>query len=309
MNLQFRRQLAESISRLERGDVSALDMFAGQAMSHIVGITGSPGVGKSCLTSALVSELRLRGRSVAILAVDPTSPTTGGALLGDRLRMGEHRNDDGVYIRSIAARGHLGGTSSTTPLVLALLERADFDVIVLETVGIGQSEVDVAGLADSVVWVTAPRLGDDIQAAKAGVLEIADLLVVNKADLDGAEETAEQLRSALHAATGPVSTDWEPRVTFTQAIAKVGIADLCDLLGEHLATDRATQRRQRLREGRLRQVIVEFALEDLRRRITTLPGPGGRPLLEHLAGEMTRGQVALDGAVRDIVRQTVRSEP
>ncbi len=171
---------------------AALAPHTGRA--HVIGLTGSPGVGKSTSTNALVRALRDQGRRVGVLAVDPSSPFSGGALLGDRVRMGDHATDEGVFIRSMAARGHLGGLSWSTPQAMRVLDAAGFDVVLVETVGVGQSEVEVAGLADTTVVLLAPGMGDGIQAAKAGILEIGDVYVVNKADRDGAAQVARDLR-------------------------------------------------------------------------------------------------------------------
>src|SRR5258707_1435677 len=172
--------LVEDESPLLREVMAALAPYAGHA--HIVGITGSPGVGKSTSTSALVSAYRETGKRVGVLAVDPSSPFSGGALLGDRVRMQDHALDRGVFIRSMASRGHLGGLARATPQALRVLDAAGCDVVLVETVGVGQSEVEIAGLADTTVVLLAPGMGDGIQAAKAGILEIGDLYVVNKAD-------------------------------------------------------------------------------------------------------------------------------
>ena len=177
---------------------AALAPHTGQA--HIVGITGSPGVGKSTSTSALVTALRAQDRRVGVLAVDPTSPFSGGALLGDRVRMQEHATDEGVYIRSMASRGHLGGLAGAVPLALRVLDAAGCDVILVETVGVGQSEVEIAGLADTTLVLVAPGMGDSIQALKAGILEIGDIFVVNKADRDGAATTRREIRGVVSGA-------------------------------------------------------------------------------------------------------------
>ena len=169
--------------------------YVGRA--HIVGLTGSPGVGKSTTTSAVVAAFRQQGKRVGVLAVDPSSPFSGGALLGDRVRMQDHALDPDVYIRSMASRGHLGGLAWATPQALRVLDGAGCDVIVLETVGVGQSEVEVVGVADTVVVLLAPGMGDGIQAAKAGILEIGDIFVVNKADRDGADATAREVRHMI----------------------------------------------------------------------------------------------------------------
>ncbi len=185
--------------------MAALAPHAGRA--HLVGITGPPGVGKSTTTNALVAELRRTGRRVGVLAVDPSSPYSGGALLGDRVRMQEHTTDPGVYIRSVAARGHLGGLSWTTPQAIRVLDAAGFDVIIIETVGVGQSEVEIASLADTTLVLMAPGMGDGIQAAKAGILEIGDVYVVNKADREGAQQARRELRSMIAMAERP-EDDW-----------------------------------------------------------------------------------------------------
>src|SRR4051794_31934695 len=184
------RAVARLISMVEDASpklpevMAALAPLAGNA--YVIGLTGSPGVGKSTSTTALVSAYRALGRRVGVLAVDPSSPFSGGALLGDRVRMQEHATDPGVYIRSMASRGHLGGLAWSTPQALRVLDAAGCDVVIVETVGVGQSEVEIASMADSTVVLLAPGMGDGIQAAKAGILEIGDLYVVNKADRDGA---------------------------------------------------------------------------------------------------------------------------
>ncbi len=191
MTSEDRRRLAKLLTEIESGRAPESPTFDRTALT--VGITGAPGVGKSTLTAALIKHLRSAGRSVAVLAVDPSSPKTGGALLGDRLRMQDFASDEEVFIRSAAARGHLGGLTRTAPAMVDAISGAGFDPVIIETVGVGQNEVEVAGTADVVVVVVTPGWGDEIQAAKAGILEIADLVVVNKADLPGAAEAVRVL--------------------------------------------------------------------------------------------------------------------
>src|ERR1035437_4211934 len=204
--------------------VAALAPHTGRA--HIFGVTGSPGVGKSTLTNALVAGLRTRGKRVGILAVDPSSPFSGGALLGDRIRMQDHALDPGVYIRSMASRGHLGGLSWTTPQALRVLDAAGCDVVVVETVGVGQSEVEVAGLADTTLVLLAPGMGDGIQAAKAGILEIGDIFVVNKADREGADATVRDLRHMISLGDRSEPDLWRPPVLKTVAARGDGIGEV-----------------------------------------------------------------------------------
>ncbi len=201
--------LVEGASPQLREVMAALAPLAGNA--YVVGLTGSPGVGKSTSTSALVTAYRKQGRRVGVLAVDPSSPFSGGALLGDRVRMSEHASDPGVYIRSMATRGHLGGLAWAAPQAIRVLDAAGCDVILVETVGVGQSEVEIASQADTSVVLLAPGMGDGIQAAKAGILEIGDVYVVNKADRDGADATARELNHMLGLGESRGPGDWRPR--------------------------------------------------------------------------------------------------
>lgn len=220
-----RRALARALSIAENGDKAGALPDAG----YVVGVTGAPGSGKSTLVSALVRELRARGSTVAVLAIDPTSPRSGGALLGDRARMGEHQDDDGVFIRSAAARGHLGGLAASTRAMLGVLRGAGFDVVIVETVGIGQSEVEVASLADCTLVLWPPDAGDELQAMKAGVLEVADLIVLNKADLPAAPGAEAALRVRSVPVVRTVATTGE------------GVAALLDAV-QHLELRRRQER-------------------------------------------------------------------
>jgi LAO/AO transport system kinase len=263
--------------------MAALAPHTGRA--HVVGLTGPPGVGKSTTTSALIAAYRAQDRRVGVLAVDPTSPFSGGALLGDRIRMSEHAADPGVYIRSMASRGHLGGLSWAAPQAVRVLDAAGCDVVLLETVGVGQSEVEVAGTADTTVVLVAPGMGDGIQAAKAGILEVADVLVVNKADRDGAARTVRDLRHAVTLAERGAG-DWRPPVVRTVATSADGIDDLVaavdehrDYLGEEGLRTRRTRRAAREVEG--------LALEALRARVART---GDGAVLAGLAEEVVAGR-------------------
>ena len=218
---------------------------AGRA--HLVGITGPPGSGKSTLVAALIGEVRRAGRSVAVIAVDPSSPITGGALLGDRVRMQAYASDGDVFIRSMASRGHAGGLASTSVAAATVLDAAGFDLVLVETVGTGQSEVEVAASADTTVVLEAPEMGDEIQAIKAGLLEVADLVVVNKGDKPGAQRTASQLRAMLVAAApGPRRGEVDParprpkrpEVLITTAATGTGVPELLAALDRHRAAGR-----------------------------------------------------------------------
>jgi LAO/AO transport system kinase len=254
----------------------------GREGARVVGLTGSPGVGKSTSTSMLVAELRRRGDRVAVLDVDPSSPFTGGALLGDRVRMQDHAGDPGVFIRSMASRGHLGGLAWATPHALRVLDAAGFDVILVETVGVGQAEVDIAGLADTTVVLVAPGMGDGVQAAKAGILEVADVFVVNKADRDGAQATIRELRNML--ALG--RAEWRPPIVPTVALRGEGAAELVDALGKHHAHLAESGGLRRRRMARARDEIEAIALGELRSRLADV---GGRAELDALSAAVVDG--------------------
>jgi len=250
---------------LLREVAAALAPHTGRA--HVVGLTGPPGVGKSTSTSALVTALRRRGRRVGVLAVDPSSPFSGGALLGDRVRMGEHATDDGVFIRSMASRGHLGGLAWSTPQALRVLDAAGCDVVLVETVGVGQSEIEIVALADTTVVLLAPGMGDGVQAAKAGILEVADVFAVNKADRPGARRTVRDLENAI--AMGAAG-GWTPPVVATVAVQGEGVDDLVAALDTH--RDWLDRSGERVRRRRARAVaeIEAIALEQVRSRIGAL---------------------------------------
>jgi LAO/AO transport system kinase len=240
-----RRALAQLLTAVENrtplAEAALRRLYPLGGRAHIVGITGPPGAGKSTLVAALIGEVRKAGRAVAVVAVDPSSPITGGALLGDRVRMQVHAGDRDVFIRSMAARGHAGGLASTTGAATAVLDAAGFDLVLVETVGTGQSEVEVAAAADTTVVLEAPEMGDEVQAIKAGLLEVADLVVVNKGDKPGAQRTASQLRAMLVAAprAGSSSADRprpkQPEVLITTAATGAGVPELLVALDRHRA--------------------------------------------------------------------------
>ncbi|WEV78364.1 methylmalonyl Co-A mutase-associated GTPase MeaB [Janibacter cremeus] len=255
--------------------------------AHVIGLTGSPGVGKSTTTNALIGAYRAAGKSVAVLAVDPSSPFSGGALLGDRIRMSEAATDPGVYIRSLASRGHLGGLSVATPQAIRVLDAAGFDVVLVETVGVGQSEVAVAGSADTTLVLLAPGMGDGIQAAKAGILEIGDVFVVNKADREGADSTVRDLRHMIQMGEGTAPRGWRRRVVRASAVNGTGVDDIVAAVGEHLEWLAASGELRRRRTARAGDEISALAVAELRSRMGDL-GAGGT--LDRLADGVVDGR-------------------
>ena len=276
--------LVEDGSPLLREVMAGLVPYAGHA--QVVGITGSPGVGKSTSTSALVAELRRAGKRVGVLAVDPSSPFSGGALLGDRVRMQDHALDREVYIRSMASRGHLGGLSWTTPQALRVLDAAGCDVVLVETVGVGQSEVDIAGLADTTLVLLAPGMGDGIQAAKAGILEIGDVYVINKADRDGADQVRRELRSMLALADRPDDA-WRPPIVKTVASRGEGLDEVVAEIGRHHAWLESSGELDVRRTRRARDEIEAIAVTALRARWGDVHG---RSELDDLAAAVVAGK-------------------
>jgi GTPase len=276
--------LVESQSADVREVSAALSPHTGRA--HIVGLTGSPGVGKSTSTSALVSALRAQDRRVGVLAVDPTSPYSGGALLGDRIRMQDHATDKGVYIRSMASRGHLGGLSIAAPQALRVLDAAGCDVVLVETVGVGQSEVEVSGLADTTIVLLAPGMGDGIQAAKAGILEIGDIFVVNKADRDGATSTRRELRSVISMTDRPDGA-WKPPIVLTVATTGEGVDEVAEQITAHHAHLEASGELKRRRLARVRREIEALALNQVHQRFGDVSGSR----LDTLAADVLAGAV------------------
>jgi LAO/AO transport system kinase len=278
-----RRAVARAISAVEDGAAELPAISAGiygrTGSAATVGLTGAPGVGKSTLAGELVRAARTAGHTVAVLAVDPSSPYTGGALLGDRVRMQEHATDEGVFIRSMATRGHLGGMALAAPEAVRVLDAAGYDLVIVETVGVGQAEVEVAAATDTAVVVLAPGLGDAIQMAKAGILEVADVFVVNKADRDGAGEVVRELRQMLR--LGP-SRPWDPPVLTTVAPDREGIAAVWAAIDDHRAHLSAAGSLDAKRRARLLAEVESLAAERFRLRAADAL-EGDASLVEDLA--------------------------
>jgi LAO/AO transport system kinase len=261
--------------------------------ARVIGLTGSPGVGKSTATGMLIRAFRRRGSRVGVLAVDPSSPFTGGALLGDRVRMQDHATDSGVFIRSMSSRGHLGGLAWATPQALRVLEAAGCEVILVETVGVGQAEVDIARLADTTVVLLAPGMGDGVQAAKAGILEVADVFVVNKADREGVQATVRELRNMAALVDAP----WRPPIVTTVAAKGEGVDDLLAALDKHLAHLEESGEARRRRLARARDEIEAIALAHLRSQFADLHGDRLDALAERLIAAETDPYTAADDLI------------
>jgi LAO/AO transport system kinase len=295
------RALARLISLVENGSPhlrAVMKLIAPDTGgARVIGLTGSPGVGKSTITGALVRAYRGRGQRVGVLAVDPTSPFTGGALLGDRVRMQDHATDSGVFIRSMASRGHLGGLSWAVPQALRILDAAGFDVVLIETVGVGQAEVAIASLADSTLVIVAPGMGDSVQAAKAGILEIADIFVVNKSDRPGAQEAVRDLRTMLAMARYDEGA-WKPPIVSASAANGEGIDDLVGRLDDHAAWLAESGERDRRRVARARDEISAMAIAELTERLGALPGEAR---LEKLAGLVAAGKLDPYSAADELI--------
>ena len=293
-----RRAIAAVITELERMSAAAPDILKalqphlGHAL--VAGFTGPPGAGKSTLVNSVVERLRAQGRTVGVIAVDPSSPISGGSILGDRIRMTAALDDDGVFVRSLASRGHLGGLSPAAVRIIDALDAAGFDIILLETVGTGQSEIDVAEVADIRIVVSAPGLGDDIQAMKSGLLEIADILVVNKGDRPGAEQTMQQLLGALSIRATVAET---VPVLKTNALTGDGVAELLsqiDDIGARVALDGAMVRRRRRARYLIARATAALVAEAIK--------SGGTGALDPLADQVLSGMITPDNAARTIFK-------
>tara|TARA_R110002110_G_scaffold231224_1_gene447069 strand:- start:106 stop:1071 length:966 start_codon:yes stop_codon:yes gene_type:complete len=296
--------LARAISIVERDGptvsalLKAIQPHLGRAI--VVGFTGPPGAGKSTLVNAFIGEMRGRGRTVAVAAVDPSSPITGGAVLGDRIRMAEHTMDAGVFIRSLASRGHLGGLSASAARVADLMDAAGFDVIVLETVGAGQSEVEMAEMADVRIVISAPGLGDDVQAIKAGILEIADILVVNKSDLPLAKRTVGQLQAML-ALRAP--GDWKVPVLATNAVDRTGLCELADAVDHRAATRKMKGPRNAL-GGRTRRLLAQSVAKYAEHRVLN----DTCATIDAVVSDLQQAGIGLDDAITKVLMRLCESQ-
>ena len=284
------RALGRLISWIENASpalpVVMKELASDTGRAHVVGLTGAPGVGKSTTATSLVRTLRARGERVGVLAVDPSSPFSGGALLGDRVRMQEHALDPDVYIRSMATRGHLGGLAVATPQALRAFDAACFDTVIVETVGVGQSELEVVETADTVLVLLAPGMGDGIQAAKAGILEIGDVFVVNKSDREGAQALIRELRTMI-ALTHRGPQDWKPPIVSTVAYEHRGIDELLEAVDRFRASQATTGRARKRRVARAKREVETIALAKLRSEFR-LNGEAG---LDDLAEAVSRGEL------------------
>jgi LAO/AO transport system kinase len=294
------RAVGRAISLVENSAIElptmmkALAPAAGRAM--VVGITGAPGVGKSTTIAALVAALRGKGHRVGVLAVDPSSPFTGGALLGDRVRMQQHALDGEVLIRSMATRGHLGGLSVAAPSALRVFDAAGCDVVIVETVGVGQSEVEIAGVADCTVVLLAPGAGDGIQAAKAGILEIGDVFVVNKSDREGAHAVVRELRTMISLGDRRPG-DWKPPVLSLVAITEEGIPALMQALEAFRSDAESSGRWQQRRLAQARRQVESLLLARLRQHYTLERGNQ----IERLARAVRDGRLDVYSAAEELL--------
>ena len=286
-----RASLARLLTLVERGGEPSRDVarlvHGRTGRAYTVGITGAPGAGKSTLTEAVVRHLRRSGEEVAVLAVDPSSPRTGGAILGDRVRMQGHAGDDGVFIRSMASRGHLGGLALAVPEAVRVLDAAGLPLVLLETVGVGQVEVAIAGAADTTIVVVTPGWGDAVQVNKAGLLEVADVLVVNKADLGGAEAAVQDLEAMLQLG-GANGGTWRPPVVVTSALDGGGAAELWDAVCRHRAALESAGGLEHRRRQRLAAEVTEIVVRRLERRARAQRAD---PEFDRLIGDVAAGRL------------------
>ena len=299
-----RGALARLLSLAERGGDEARDVArlvaGGGGRAHVVGVTGAPGAGKSTLVSALIAVARAAGETVAVLAVDPSSPFTGGAILGDRVRMQDHAGDAGVYIRSMATRGHLGGLAVAAADAVRVLDAVGFDRVVVETVGVGQVEVEIARAADTTVVVVNPGWGDAVQANKAGLMEVADLFVINKADRPGADATRRDLEQMLELSEIPAGA-WRPPIVATTATTGEGAAEAWAAIGAHRDAAAASGALGERRARRAREELREIVARRLEARArATCEGADWERLAAEVAAGRTDPWSAADEMLRGV---------
>jgi LAO/AO transport system kinase len=265
------RALARAISAIEDHAPESVELlkalFPHSGKARVIGLTGAPGSGKSTLVDQLAREYRKQGRTLGIIAVDPTSPYTGGAILGDRIRMQAHHADSGIYIRSMATRGFLGGLARATADVATVLDASGKDLILVETVGVGQDEVDIVRLADATIVILVPGMGDDVQTIKAGIMEIADIFVINKSDREGAERVEREIRAMQSLATRP--DRWSPPIVKTVATEGTGVPELVAAISEHEDYLRRENLALKKKIGNWRERLVEMLRESLLERVLT----------------------------------------
>ena len=322
------RALARACRLIDERDLHVFELlkriFTHEQRAYVIGVTGTPGAGKSTLVDGLIRLYRDQGKRVAVLAIDPTSPYSGGAILGDRIRMQQHFTDEGVFIRSIATRGHLGGLSRSTGDVLHVLHASTFDVVILETVGVGQDELEVTQLADTTLVVMAPGLGDDIQAIKAGILEVADVFAVNKSDRVGADATVQDLQQMLSLRRVPtgvskmqghtaVSTlrkgpeaeagEWLPPILKTVAHRKEGLADLVDAFARHrefLTTTEAGKAIQAKRQvAEFRAILYQALIDEVDARFAEQVSEKLQDVVDGRADPYSSAEALVRGAMGD----------
>ena len=298
------RALARAISLIEdeatAGTELVRQIFPRTGRAYLIGITGAPGSGKSTLVDRLTAEIRKTSRTVGVVAVDPTSPFSGGAILGDRVRMQTHAGDAGVFIRSMATRGHLGGLARATSEVALVLDAAGKDVVIIETVGVGQDEVDIVRTADVSVVTLVPGAGDEVQALKAGIMEIADIFVVNKADREGADRTAASIEANLSLQTFAAG-EWRPPILKTEATTGRGVPELLEMIERFRAHTTASQkaRRRQRAEYRLRELLARRFLEHVERRVL------GAGELDRILDRMDARELDPYTAVDEIMKRAI----